>query len=192
MPYGPHTDPTESQMRWQVFASLAYGAKGVLYFCYYTPGGGEFPKGGALITRDDRRTSKWYAARRINEQLKNLGPVLMQLTSVGVYRVTPDSDAAQILPGTPIRNLSRASVDPAQNYLIGVFKHADGRRAVMLMNYHFAYAAWPTVEFDMPLEQVHHVNAWTGQETLVIDESPDMPGVQLSLQDGEGKLFLLP
>ena len=44
MPYGPHTDPTASQMRWQVYASLTYGAKGVLYFCYYTPAGGEFPK----------------------------------------------------------------------------------------------------------------------------------------------------
>ncbi|MEW6750316.1 MAG: hypothetical protein AB1505_04980 [Candidatus Latescibacterota bacterium] len=29
MPYGPHTDPTEGQLRWQVFASLAYGARGM-------------------------------------------------------------------------------------------------------------------------------------------------------------------
>ena len=28
------SDPTEAQLRWQVFTSLAYGAKGVLYFCY--------------------------------------------------------------------------------------------------------------------------------------------------------------
>ena len=28
MPYGPHTDPTESQLRWQIYSSLAYGAKG--------------------------------------------------------------------------------------------------------------------------------------------------------------------
>lgn len=28
------TDPTEAQLRWQIFTSLAYGAKGVLYFCY--------------------------------------------------------------------------------------------------------------------------------------------------------------
>ena len=192
MPYGPHTDPTESQMRWQVFASLTYGARGVLYFCYYTPAGDEFPKGGALITRDDRRTSKWYAARRLNEQLLHLGPTLMQLTSAGVYRVTPECDPAQVLAGSPVRNLSREKVDPPHDYLVGAFTHADGRRAVMLMNYRFAYSAWPTVEFDAPLEEVRQIDPWSGEEVPVIDESPAMPGVQVSLQDGEGKLYLLP
>ncbi len=192
MPYGPHTAPTESQMRWQVFASLTYGAKGVLYFCYYTPAGGEFPKGGALISRDGRRGSNWYAAERINFHVKNLGPTLMQLTSTGVFRITPESDPAQVLAGTPIRTLSREGVDPPHDYLVGVFDHADGRRAVLLMNYRFAYSAWPTVEFDAPLEEVRWVHPWSGQEVPVWDESPDMPGLQLALQDGEGKLFLLP
>ena len=33
--FGGEPDPTEAQIRWQVFTSLAYGAKGVLYFCYW-------------------------------------------------------------------------------------------------------------------------------------------------------------
>lgn len=192
MPYGPHTDPTEAQMRWQIFASIAHGARGVLYFCYYTPAGGEFPKGGALITRDDRRTEKWYAARRLNEQVKNLGPVLMQLISTGVYRIGPEDGPAGVLRGTPIADLRREPVDPPHDYLVGVFAHADGRRAVLLMNYHFAYTAWPTVVFDAPVEDVRFVDPWTGNETPAVDASPDMPGLQVSLLDGEGKLFLLP
>ena len=192
MPYGPHTNPTESQMRWQIFASLTYGAKGVLYFCYYTPAGAEFPKGGALIGRDDRRTDDWYAARRLNEQLRNLGPTFMELTSTGVYRVTPDDDPAEVLAGTAIRSLDRDDVDPPHDYLIGEFKHSDGRRAVMLMNYRFAYSAWPTIEFDVPVEQVRQVDPWSGNEIPVHDASPDMEGLQISLRDGEGKLYLLP
>jgi hypothetical protein len=39
---------------------------------------------------------------------------------------------------------------------------------------------------------VRYLNPWNGNEEPVIDESPDMPGLQISLQDGEGKLFLLP
>ncbi len=54
MPFGDHTDPTEAQLRWQIYTSLAYGAKGVMYFCYWTPAGGEFPKGGAIITREGK------------------------------------------------------------------------------------------------------------------------------------------
>lgn len=192
MPYGPHTDPTESQVRWQVYASVAYGAKGVLYFCYYTPAGGEFPKGGAIIHRDDRRSRHYYEAQRVNAELVKLGPTLMQLTSTGVYRVTPDADTAVVLKGAPITNLIRADVDPPNDYLVGAYEHADGRRGVLLMNYRFAYSAWPTVEFAVPPEQVQEVDKQTGELRPLVDDSPDMEGLQLSLDAGEGRLFLLP
>eukprot|EP01043_Picozoa_sp_COSAG02_P089606 COSAG02_NODE_26563_length_630_cov_1.013183_2_plen_44_part_01 len=39
MPFGGHSDPTEAQFRWQILTSLAYGARGVLYFCYFLPAG---------------------------------------------------------------------------------------------------------------------------------------------------------
>ena len=37
MPFSNHVEPTEGQLAWQAFTSLAYGAKGVLYFCYWSP-----------------------------------------------------------------------------------------------------------------------------------------------------------
>jgi hypothetical protein len=186
MPYGPHTDPTEAQLRWQINASLAYGAKGVMYFCYWTPPGAEFPKGGAIIQRDGTRTRHYEEARRINGRLKQLGPTLMQLTSTGVYRVRPKDDPTVALKGSPIRSLTPG------DYLVGAFRHADGRRAVLLQNYHFAYSAWPTVEFDAAPATVLEVSPLTGKEALVADDSPDMPGLQLSLDAGDARLFLLP
>ena len=192
MPYGPHTDPTEDQLRWQIYASIAHGAKGVMYFCYYTPGGAEFPKGGAIIARDDRPTRHYGQATRLNAEIKNLGPVLMQLTSTGIRRIQPGSDPAEALKDSPIRSLSRDKHDPELDCLAGLFRHADGRRAVLLQNYRFAFTAWPTVEFDAPLENVTEVCKKTGQEVPVYDASPDMPGLQLSLDAGEGRLFLMP
>lgn len=195
MPFGPHTDPTEAQLRWQVYTSVTYGAKGVLYFCYYTPGpGGEFPKGGAIISRDDRRTRHYYQAQRLNAQLNHLGPTLMELTSTGVYRIDPedDTEAAEVLEGAPIVDLQKQPVDPPLNLLVGGFEHEDGRRAVMLTNYEFAYSSWPTVEFDAPVEEIREVDKWSGEEVPVRDDSPDLDGLQISLTDGEGRLFLLP
>jgi hypothetical protein len=192
MPYGPHTDPTESQVRWQVSASIAYGAKGVLYFCYYTPGGGEFPKGGAIIARDDVRTRHYDQAKRLNAELRNLGPTMMQLTNTGVYRIQPADKPAELLAGSGLTDLKREPVDPPGDYLVGAFRHADGRRAVWLMNYRFAFTAWPTVMFAAPAEAVREIDKRTGREIPLRDESPDMPGMQLSLADGEGRLFLLP
>jgi hypothetical protein len=186
MPYGPHTDPTEAQLRWQIFASLAYGAKGVMYFCYWTPRGDEFPKGGAILTADGRRTRHYDEAKRINAVLKNFGPTLMQLTSTGVHRVTPEKASEDPLRGGPVGKISEG------DYLIGEFRHTDGRRAVLLVNYDFAYSAWPTVEFNAESAEVLEVGPKTGRAASVVDDSPDMAGLQLSLDAGEGRLFLLP
>lgn len=186
MPFGPHDDPTEAQLRWQIYTSVAYGAKGVMYFCYWTPRGGEFPRGGAIITAEGRETRHYEQAKRINRGLKNLGPTLMQLTSTGVYRVEPGSDPTARLAGTPVTGLTNG------DYLVGVFRHADGRRAVLLNNYSFAYTAWPTVAFDVPLDPVREVCRETGEEIAIVDDSPAIEGLQISLDSGEGRLFLLP
>lgn len=185
MPYGPHYDPTEAQLRWQIYTSLAYGARGVLYFCYYTPAGGEFPKGGAIISRDDRRTRHYYEAQRINRAIKNLGPTLMKLTSTRVYRVEPKDNPSAVLKGSPIRQLT------AGDYLVGEFVHEDGRKAVLLNNYDFAYSSWPTVTFEAPAEKVFEIDPETSEARPVIDDSPAMEGLQISLDSGAGRLFII-
>lgn len=186
MPYLDRYDPTEAQLRWQIFSSLVYGAKGVLYFCYWTPPGEWFLKGGAIITAEGRKTRHYEQAKRINANLKNLGPTLMKLTSTDVRRVKPGEDAGDLLKGTPIKGLT------GDDYLVGVFKHADGRRAVLLNNYNFSYTAWPTVEFDVPVGKVREVCQATGKEIPIVDDSPAMEGLQVSLDSAEGRLFILP
>ncbi len=186
MPFGSHSDPTEAQIKWQIYTSLAYGSKGVLYFCYWTPRGREFPKGGAIITADGRKTRHYEQAKRVNSDIKKLGPTLMSLTSIGIYRVSLDKNPDDVLKDTPITSLTQG------DYLVGLFKHADGRRAVLLNNYSITYTAWPTVAFSVPVEQVREVCKKTGKEIAVVDDSPAMKGLQISLDSGEGRLFLLP
>lgn len=186
MPFGQHFDPTEAQLRWQIYSSLAYGSKGIFYFCYWTPLSDEFPKGGAIITREGRKTRHYNQATRINHDIKQLGPTLMALTSTGVQRMSPDQNPNDVLKDTPVKSLTNG------DYLIGVFRHADGRQAVLINNYSFTYTAWPTVEFHAPTEQVREVCKMTGKEIPVLDDSPAMQGLQISLDAGEGRLFLLP
>lgn len=109
MPFGPHYDPTESHIRWQIYTSLTYGAKGIMYFCYWSPEGpgGEFPKGGAIITGTGQRTRHYEQAKRINAGIKNLGPTLMKLTSTGVIRIKPTDDPGKLLENTPIKSITR-------------------------------------------------------------------------------------
>ena len=197
MPFNDRLDPTEAQIRWQINASLAYGAKGVLYFCYWTPGKGnagtgEFPKGGAIMTAEGLRTRHYGEARRINAELRTLGPTLMKLTSTGARRVRTDKDPAATLVGTPIRNLTHIPGDPAGEFIVGTFRHDDGRRFVLLVNHSYAYTAWPTVEFDADMKDVREVHKATGKAAPVIDDSPELKGLQISLGAGDARLFFLP
>ncbi|MFM8360306.1 MAG: hypothetical protein ACKOET_17295 [Verrucomicrobiota bacterium] len=197
LPFGDRLDPTEAQIRWQVHASLAHGARGILYFCYWTPGqgaggAGEFPKGGALLTAEGVPTRHYEEARRLNGELLQLGPTLMRLTSLGIRRVKTGGSTHAPVSGEPIRSLRPVAGDPPGEFLVGHFRHADGRRAVLLVNHSHAYTAWPTVEFDAPAEGVREVNRQDGQERPALDSSPELAGFQVSLGAGDARLFLLP
>ena len=185
MSFAKHRDPTEAQMRWQIYTSLAYGARGILYFCYWTPRGAMYQRSNAIISAAGIATRRYGQARRINARLKNLGPTLMQLTSVKVYRIPPSTDPAMVLKGSPLKSLTPG------DYLIGVFKHADGRIGVLLNNYSYCYTTCPTVKFTAPLENISEVDPKTGREIPVVDDSPDRPGLRISLPSAEGRLFLV-
>ena len=143
MPYdGRHSDPTEAILRWQMTTSLAYGASGVMYFCYWSPdrvfklGGGVIvPRGFPNGTIVWERGPHWYEAQRINSVLKIYGGFLLGRKSVGVYRAnstaqgtpyTVDNSTTQ----TPECVIARlANNGPiAADWLVGVFDVANAPR----------------------------------------------------------------
>jgi hypothetical protein len=196
MPFNDRLDPSEAQLRWQIFASVAYGAKGVLYFCYWTPGkgaggAGEFPKGGAIITAEGRQTRHYDEARRINAELKNLGPTLLTLTNIGVTRIVTGKDLHEALAPTPLRNITPVPGDPPAEFVIGTFTGPDGCRAVLILNHSYSFTAWPTVEFDIATSKVLEVSKTTGTMAEVVDDSPELKGLQLSFGAGDARLFIL-
>ena len=197
MPFANHPDPTEAQLRWQVFTSVAYGAKGVLYFCYWTPGKGaggegEFPKGGAIITAEGRRTRHYDEARRINAELRQFGPVLMNCTGTGVRRFATTNHVAPPADGFPLRSVASVGTDAPSEFVVGALSHQDGRRAVMVVNHSLAHTAWVTVDFGIPASEVLEVDKTTGRIEPVVDDSPELKGFQLSFGAGDGRLFVLP
>ncbi len=189
MPFSKHLTPTEAQLNWQIYSSLAYGAKGVLYFCYWTPISSVLNRGYAIIRPDGTRTPQYEQAKRINEKLKKLGPTLMQLTSSGVIRIKPGVDVDLLLKDSPIKKFIP---DEVNDYLIGVFKHSDGRMAILLNNYSYSYITCPTVALAVEMSKAVEVCQETGQEISVRDDNPGAEGFQISLQPGSGRLFLLP
>eukprot|EP01043_Picozoa_sp_COSAG02_P047805 COSAG02_NODE_4622_length_5153_cov_9.543926_2_plen_531_part_00 len=116
MPFSGRSDPTEAQLAWQIFTSLAYGAKGILYYCYWSPAGQgtKYYRGGGVVypqgtlnisnwtkipdisltsSKLYRRGAHYRHAQRLNSIVRNWGrpQYLLNAKSTGVYRAASAS-----------------------------------------------------------------------------------------------------
>lgn len=74
---------TEGELSWQVAMLLAYGARGVGYFTYWTPAPDPALNWGpAIITYDGQRTAWYDVVSRLNVRVRAAGELLAGLTWV--------------------------------------------------------------------------------------------------------------
>lgn len=88
VPHFAYRDPDEADLRWQVYTTLAYGAKGIIYFTYVTPTDGGWYR-NAIITEKGERSDKYEYVRRLNRKLNVLAPLLIGLDGVRVAHTAP-------------------------------------------------------------------------------------------------------
>ena len=122
-------DPTDDDIRWQVYTSLAYGAKGILYFTYAVPTGDpNYVWGDALTDREGNKTRRYYAARKLNGEIAALGDTLLDLTSVGVFHTGRLYGGCQPVPEENLIKLTGGE------FVLGQFRASDGSLYAMVTN----------------------------------------------------------
>lgn len=122
--YDGHREPTAAELLWQVNISLAYGAKGIQYFTYWTPEAARGEGfGPALITVDGRRTARYTAAKRINTTwLHQVGRELKPLVSESVVHANENPLPFGTTGFTPTDLVSEISGQPV---VVGTFRSRD-------------------------------------------------------------------
>jgi hypothetical protein len=120
--------PTASEMRLQVYANLAYGAKGLWYYTYAMP---RDVKDASAAILDSRNlpTPAYDSVRQLNREVLAQGPLLMRLTSVDVMHVKPNHKGVKPFASNDVI----ANVE-GENLLIGFFKDSAGVDYFMLVN----------------------------------------------------------
>jgi hypothetical protein len=184
-PHGDRRRPTETELLWQVNVSLVYGAKGIMYFTYWTPAAATF--GQALVTRTGELTDLYHAAARTNDYLASVGKVLLGLTPQSTVHAneTPVPQGAQ--PFTPNDFVAATRGDPV---ILGQFVGARAsERHVLVTNRSFENSAVAILlltrmveavfEFDPDSDDFHPVPL-SGLKALRVDLAP-----------GAAKLYLL-
>jgi hypothetical protein len=171
--------PTGEDMLWQVNMALVYGFKGISYYTYWV--WGEKPL--AITYLDAVPTDKYYQVKRINHQVKMLGPTLMQLTSTGVYHSSEVPDGCKPLnPKLPV------SINSNRPIVLGMFKHKDGSTYAMVVNRDYAESANVTIAFQPSIKSLMEVSKHTG---MLMPIELKQRIVSFVLQPGECKLMKL-
>lgn len=118
--------PTGDEMRYLVYTTLAYGARGISYYVYCCPG-----HKGAIALPDGTPTPIYHALKSANREFVAIATELQPLTSLGAYHAGMTPPGTQPLaadapfrfdppvPAKPFENLK-----PVKGVLLGFFGSA--------------------------------------------------------------------
>lgn len=197
--------PSESDLRMQVFVSLAFGFTGIAYFTY------DHVFDGALLEGEDEHLSTplYFDAARLNVEIANLGRTLRLLTSTDVRfipgrhhadgRVQPNVPPLGVAvyerngPIGPIRDIALAEDGPRHNAMIGLFKDDRGGEYFMIVNLHRDEGVragevlqTATLTLDPSVRRLSRLSRETGAvEELVVGNGR----LTVTLPAGTGDLF---
>ena len=79
-------EPSKEDIRWQVWSNMAFGAKGIQYFCYWTPGSASEVFTDAMIDRKGRETVRYRYVKQLNREVQVIGQKLLNSDPVGVIQ----------------------------------------------------------------------------------------------------------
>jgi hypothetical protein len=118
---------TEDELRFEAMQTLAFGARGLLWFTYWMPEGVPEPQSWkhSLIAADGTRDPHYAMVRGINADVRAIGDALGRARSVAVF---------QHGPGATIERRSSPVVPSGGKLTIGVFEEDGGKKFALVTN----------------------------------------------------------
>ncbi|MBP1996990.1 beta-galactosidase [Paenibacillus eucommiae] len=182
-------EPNEQQIRFQIYSTLAYGAKGYVYYTYYSTGERGKDQGhSALILRDGSKNATYDYAKQINGEVLKLGPVLLSLTSKEVYHTGHLPPSAQPLPPTFFWQPSGIEADVPM--IISSFEDEAGKTFIMVVNKDLEQSQTLTFLLSGGVQSVKEVCKHTGEEVEAA-YNPATSTVSADFAPGDGRLFAI-
>ena len=117
-------DTVEDQ-RWQNYVSIAFGAKAIIYGCYY---GGWWSADSHMLDNDGQRTDTYYAVKQVNEEMSVFAGEYGKYENHGAImlnRVNPKASGVS-LGTTKVDPRYRPAVLTADPVLCGCFSEKEG------------------------------------------------------------------
>jgi hypothetical protein len=177
MPHGPYRETSEAELAWQVFHALAFGARGISYFAYWTPvnvAQAEKMQFRYGLIEAGRATASYFSAQRLNLEVRAIADALARYHSVAVADAL--GEVAAPLPIGPLAHIEGGAVTA------GFFADGEDSVAVLLVNRDYRYATDVTLGLRAPRTRPELFDAHGGRWG-------PLPSTTLRLPPGRGRLL---
>ena len=184
--------PSRQEILWQANVSLAYGAKGIKYFTYWTPEAQPSPSirfGEALISRTGDPTTLYYDAQQVNGYLKVVGKVLLPLVSESVVHARERRLPMGARPFRRDGYVREVSGSPV--ILSRFFDAATTERYLFVVNRSFANVARTRLRMGGAVSKVSGLNMTTGEFDPARLEGRPRRDLPMKIAPGAARLYLL-
>ncbi len=193
MPWFSHlyTYTTFEMIKWQYYASIAYGCRSIIN-ASYNPVWGNDAIG--IIDYDGNLTEQYLYVKRVNAEVVKLSPVIKDYRSLGVClfkgkKVNPHFALA--LPKQNANNKRTGfsginevkSIESESTVLAGYFTNAQGKKALMIVNCRNIYDPYAAQTVTVRLKSKTTVNVYEHGE-LTKTENTDVLTVRPGSCDG--------
>jgi hypothetical protein len=181
--------PTQAELFWQINVALAYGAKGMQYFTYWTPeSDSQVQFGSALLTREGQRTLLYRYAQNANRYLGVIGKELLPLVSETVVHARTrrlPRGAKKFGADNYIRSVAGSPV------ILGRFGNPTTatERHLLVANHSPANRAASRLTLTGAVKEVHEIDPTSGARVPV-----DLRGtreLRFTLEPGRARLYVL-
>ena len=144
-------EPSEADIRWQVWSNLAFGAKGIQYFCYWSPGNGAELFSDALIDVNGKETTKYSYVKKLNADIQKTGKILLECDAAGVIQT-----AAKPFPlyAPEMKSFGPVLGVTGDDNITGCFKDKTGKYYVLISPLTPEKGADVTLQLDKKMKYV--------------------------------------
>ena len=159
---------TAEDQRWQNYVALAFGAKAIIYGCYY---GGWWRADSHMLNDDGERTETYYAVKQVNEEMSVFAETYGKYENHGAVmynRINPEASGVS-LGTTKVEAKYKPAMLTADPVLCGCFTEKEGDGRAYVFTNMFSPATGKTASFTASFPGAKRITLYRKGETTVIN-----------------------
>ncbi len=177
--------PSASEIRYEMYAALAFGYKQLSFFTWFTPVNRSEPFSDGIISPDGKPNAHYETVKTINHEILAIGKTLVRCDALEVYFNGPNTYGQPAVPADFF-----VQADRTDAVILSYLRHKEtGRNYLMVVNNSYASAQTVELTFDAAISSLSEVSRKDGSlKALAMDGRT----LKLSLAAGDAMFIALP